>query len=200
MILVLIAALLCLPLLAGLIPPLRPVVTSLADFADRVNGAVGALTSWLSLFMVLTVFVIVILRYVYGVGFIWMQESVVYMHGFLFMLAAGFTLRQNGHVRVDVFYGSASPARRALVDVVGTYLFLFPVCLVILYASYPYVASSWAVFEKSRETSGIPGVFLLKTALLVLPVLLMAQGFALAARSLATLRGDTQHVDLAKAG
>ena len=200
MILVLIAALLCLPLVAGLIPPLRPVVTSLADFADRVIGAVGALTSWLSLFMVLTVFVIVILRYVYGVGFIWMQESVVYMHGFLFMLAAGFTLRQNGHVRVDVFYGAASPARRALVDVVGIYLFLFPVCLVILYASYPYVASSWAVFEKSRETSGIPGVFLLKTALLVLPVLLMAQGFALAARSLATLRGDTQHVDLAKAG
>jgi len=156
---------------------------------DEFSRALGSVICWIALAMVLTQFTVVLLRYVFGVGSIVLQESIVYMHGLLFMLAAGYTLLHNGHVRVDIFYRVASARRRALVDLVGVFAFLLPVCGLIWYVSWPYVAASWAILEGSRETSGIPAVFLFKSAILAFCLLVSVQGLSLAARAVLVLAG-----------
>jgi len=171
------------------LPWLERALALVADAIDALNHFVGAAVSWLVLLMVLVQTVVVVQRYVFGVGSLWVQESITYMHGFLFMLAAGYTLLHGGHVRVDVFYREASPKRKALVDFLGTYLFLFPVAYLILDLAYPSVALSWQVHEGSTETSGIPYLYLLKTVILVFAGLVLAQGYSLAIRTAFVLCG-----------
>ena len=148
----------------------------------------GRLSLYLVMAMALIQFAIVILRYVFGVSFIAMQESVTYLHGAVFLLAGGYALLTDDHVRVDIFYREARPRQKALVDLAGTYLLLFPFCLVALWAAGPYVANAWAVREGSMEQSGIRGVYLLKSLIPVYLVLLMLAGFVMATRAAETLK------------
>lgn len=156
---------------------------------EAISRITGRAVAWLVLFMMLVQFALVLLRYVFGTGSLFMQEAIVYAHGLLFTLAAAWTLLDDRHVRVDIFYGRASPRVRAAIDLFGVLAFLLPVCWLVWYVGYPYVARSWAVLEGSRETSGIPAVFLFKTAILVFAATVALQGLALALRSLATLAG-----------
>jgi len=170
-------------------------VTSLPALArtiDTLNRHIGQATAWLALLMVLVQFLVVVLRYVFGLGFIWMQESIMYMHGLLFMVGAGYTLLQDGHVRVDLFYREASLRTKALVDLLGSLLFLIPFCGLILWVSVDYVTNSWRVLEGSKETSGVQGIFLLKSAILVFAVLVTLQGLSTIVRSVLTLTGQDQ--------
>jgi TRAP-type mannitol/chloroaromatic compound transport system permease small subunit len=164
----------------------------IADGIDRLTGAVGRVVAWCALFVVLTQFVVVVLRYALGIGSIWLSESIVYGHAALFMLAAAWTLRENGHVRVDVLYADASPRRKALVDLVGALLLLIPFALTLGWLSLPYVARSWEVLERSREASGLPAVFLLKSLIPLFALLLALQGIAQAIRAAAVLRRPDQ--------
>lgn len=160
-----------------------------AGAIDWLNFTIGRAVAWIALLMVVTQLVIVVLRYVFGIGFVWLQESVVYMHALLFLLGAGYTLLRDGHVRVDIFYREASPRTKAWVNLAGVTLLLIPVCLLILYIAWPYVVSSWSVREGSREASGIPAVYLLKSVMLMFAGLLMLQGLSLALRSIQVLAG-----------
>jgi TRAP-type mannitol/chloroaromatic compound transport system permease small subunit len=162
----------------------------IARATDAANERIGVTVAWLALCTVLVEFTVVLMRYVFGVGSVKMQESIVYMHATLFMVAAGYTLLHNGHVRCDIFYAAAPPQRRALIDLIGVFIFLLPMCALIAWAAWPYVAAAWAVREGSQEGSlGIPGVFLLKSIILVFAGLLALQGVALAIRSALVLTG-----------
>jgi len=163
----------------------RIVATPFEGFTRLAGRAV----MWLLLVMALVQFAVVLLRYVFGVNEIFMQESITYMHGAVFLLAAGYALITNDHVRVDIFYRDASPKRKAIIDLLGTYLFLFPICLIILWTSSPYVARSWAFFEGSADTSGIQGVFLLKSLIPAYAALLAMAGFVIAHKAVETLKG-----------
>jgi TRAP-type mannitol/chloroaromatic compound transport system permease small subunit len=158
-------------------------LTGLADRIDRFTSAIGRAAAWLSLFIVLMQFVVVLMRYVLGLGSIRMQESIIYGHAALFMLAAAWTLQEGGHVRVDVFYADAAPRTKALIDLVGAVTLLLPFVLMLAWLSLPYVARSWAILERSRETSGIPAVFLLKTLIPLFAILLALQGGSQAIRA-----------------
>jgi len=169
-----------------------PASRRLAAFAaaiDRLTAAVGSAVTWCLLAMLLVQVTVVLMRYVLGVGSIWLQESVVYAHASLFMLAAAWTLAVDAHVRVDIFYADAAPRAKALVDLLGALLLLLPFALALVYLSFPYVARSWAILEGSRETSGLPAVFLLKTLILLFAALLAVQGFAQALRAALVLAG-----------
>jgi TRAP-type mannitol/chloroaromatic compound transport system permease small subunit len=166
----------------------RMVVSRLAPLVETLVRGAGRVSLFLVLAMAAIQFAAVILRYVFGLNFIAMQESVTYLHGAVFLLAGGYALLTDDHVRVDIFYREASPRRKALVDLAGTYLFLLPFCLVALWAASPYVANSWAVREGSVEQSGIKGVYLLKTLIPIYLTLLLLAGFAAAARAAETLR------------
>ena len=150
---------------------------------------VGRLVSWLTLGMVLVTFTVVVLRYFFNIGWIAMQESITYMHAMVFMLGAAYTLRHEGHVRVDIFYERLSDKGKARVNLAGTLLLLFPFCIFIIWTSWDYVGQSWLFLEGSQEAGGLPAVWLLKSLILLLPSLLLLQGLALLLRSLLTLRG-----------
>jgi TRAP-type mannitol/chloroaromatic compound transport system permease small subunit len=159
----------------------------IADRIDRAIAAIGRAAAWLALAVVALQFSVVLLRYLFGVGSIWLQESVVYAHAGLFMLAAAWTLAAGGHVRVDILYARASPRQQALIDLVGTLIFLFPFMTALLVLSLPYVARSWAIFERSREASGLPFLFLLKTLIPLFAGLMLLQGAAVVIRAGLTL-------------
>jgi len=163
--------------------------SAIVRLIDTTNERVGRAVSWLALIMVLVQMIVVVMRYIFGVSWLALQESIVYMHAAVFLAAAGYTLLHDGHVRVDIFYRPASERRQAVVDLVGAAVFLLPMSVAIFLISWPYVVKSWAVLETSQEGSGIPAVFLLKTVILLYTVLVALQGIALALRSLLTLLG-----------
>jgi len=167
-------------------------VRSVAGFArgvDWLNEQVGQVVSWLTLATVLVCAVVVILRYVFSIGFIWMQELYVWTYAAVFLLGAGYTLRHQGHVRVDILTANAGPKTRAWIDLFGTLVFLLPWLAVIAWTAWPYVSASWAIAEASSQTDGMPALYLLKSLLLVFCALLGLQGLATIARSLLILAG-----------
>lgn len=155
---------------------------------ERLSELTGRAVAWLTLAMALLGVVVVILRYAFDAGWIWMQESVTWMHALVFMLGAAYTLRHDEHVRVDVVYRRLGPRQRAAIDLAGTLLFLLPLCGYLFYESLPYVAGAWRVAERSREAGGLPGLYLLKTVIPVMAVLLALQGIATALRAVGALR------------
>ena len=163
-------------------------ITDLADRIDRLTTAIGRAVAWLALVVVLLQFALVVARYQFGLGSIWMTETVIYAHATLFMLAAAWTLKAGGHVRVDIFYSEASPRTRARIDLVGALLLLLPFALVLIWLSVPYAARSWAILERSHESSGLPIVYALKTLIPLFAVLMALQGVAQAIRAFAALR------------
>lgn len=146
---------------------------------NLINEWIGKSVAWLTLAMVLVTFIIVILRYIFDIGWIALQESVVYMHTLVFMLGVAYTLKHNGHVRVDIFYQRWSLRTRAWVDCLGALFLLLPVSGFIIWSSWEYVADSWAILEGSRNSGGLPFVFLLKSSVVLMAVLLIIQGLAM---------------------
>jgi TRAP-type mannitol/chloroaromatic compound transport system permease small subunit len=169
-------------------PTLR--LAALAARIDRLTAVVGRTVMWCVLAMVLVEVAVVLMRYVFGLGSIWLSEAILYAHATLFMTAAAWTLQQGGHVRVDIFYADASPRARAMVDLGGALLLLLPVVAALAWFSLPYVARSWATYERSREASGLPLVFVLKTLIPAFALLLGLQGIAQAARAWLALSGS----------
>ena len=163
---------------------------AIADTLDRLAEMSGRFIAWLTLAMVLTTVTIVMLRYLFQTGSIALQESVTYLHATVFMLGAAYTLKHDGHVRVDILYQKLTPRARAWVDLLGTLLLLFPVCLFILYTSMNYVTSAWAIQEGSREAGGLDGVYLLKTAIPLMAILLLLQGCSLLLRNILVIAGQ----------
>jgi len=150
----------------------------IANYIDRISDWLGRGVAWVALAMVLMMVSIVILRYLFQFGSIAMQESIMYMNALIFAMGAGYTLKEKGHVRVDILYSRLAPQRRALIDLLGTALFLVPSMLAIIWLSWDYVGLSWRLREASPESSGLPLVYLLKSAILLLAVLLLVQGVA----------------------
>jgi TRAP-type mannitol/chloroaromatic compound transport system permease small subunit len=157
---------------------------------DRFSAGLGKASSWLTLLMVLVTFAVVVMRYVFDIGFIWLQETVVWMHACVFMVGAAYTLQQEQHVRVDIFYRDMSDTRRAWVDVLGVIFFLLPVCAFLGWAAFDFVLVSWRLNEASREAGGLPYplIPLLKSIIIVMPITLGLQGLSLFLKSFKTLR------------
>jgi TRAP-type mannitol/chloroaromatic compound transport system permease small subunit len=160
------------------------------NLPDRINEFTGRLLSWLTLLMVLVTAVIVVMRYAFDAGMIWMQESVTWMHAAVFMVGAGYTLLYDEHVRVDIFYRSMSRRRRGWVDLLGVLLFLLPLCAWLAWSAIDFAAASWSIHESSREPGGMPYPFIpiLKSLVVLMPALVALQGISLAMRSLHRIR------------
>ena len=165
--------------------------SDIGAYLDRISIATGRAASWLTLAMVLVTFVIVVLRYVFDVGLIWLQESLTWLHAVVFMLGAAYTLQRDEHVRVDIFYRDMSERGRAWVNLLGTLFFIFPMCAFFMWAAWDYVAVSWSIGEVSRNAGGLPFplIPLLKTVLIVMPLAVALQGVSLLTRSIKGVKG-----------
>jgi len=146
---------------------------------DLLNERVGRFVSWLVLALVLITFCIVVLRYLFDLSWVMMQESMIYLHSLVFMLGAAYTLKHEGHVRVDIIYQRCTPTVKAWIDLLGTLCLLLPVAGFMLWSSWGYVMDSWDILEASRNSGGLPFVYLLKTCLLLMSGLLILQGLSL---------------------
>jgi TRAP-type mannitol/chloroaromatic compound transport system permease small subunit len=169
---------------------MRNMIAGIADGIDRLTAAAGRLAAWCSLYVVIAEFAVVAMRYLFGLGSIRLQESVLYADAALVMLAAAWVLQVNGHVRVDIFYTRAGPRTRALIDLFGAIVFLLPLVVVLLLVAVPYTERSWSVFEGSPQPSGLPYVYLLKTLIPLFAVLLGLQGLAQAICAALSLSGS----------
>ncbi len=161
-----------------------------ASRIDAFSTYVGNTVAWLTLAMIAVTFIVVLLRYAFGIGAVWMQESVVWMHGAVFMLGAASTLQREEHVRVDIFYRNLSDIGQAWINVIGVLLFLMPFSLFLMYASYDYVAASWAIGEVSRDAGGLPYPLLplIKSVLLLMPAMVALQGLSMLVIAIRRLR------------
>jgi TRAP-type mannitol/chloroaromatic compound transport system permease small subunit len=162
---------------------------ALARRIDAFNDALGRAVAWLSLAMVLVQFAVVVMRYVFGLGSLHLQHSVVFLNAIVFLVAAAYALKDDEHVRIDIFYAKLSPRGKAVTDLVGALMFLLPFCILIWITGWPYVTASWRTLEGSLEVRGLPGVFLLKSFILVYVALLAVQGVSMVARTLLVIAG-----------
>jgi len=156
------------------------VIESFIDWSGRT-------VSWCSLFLVLITFIVVVLRYVFDSGSIALQETSSYLHASVFLIGMAYTMQQDAHVRVDIFYARFSAQTKAWVDLFGACFLLLPFMLFISWISWEYIADSWSVLEGSREAGGLPGVFLLKSLILVMTTLLSLQALAQIGRNIQTI-------------
>ncbi len=145
---------------------------------NRLQQRLGHAIAWLTLLLALLTTLVVVLRYGFNTGSIALQESLIYVHATAFMLGAAYTWLRDAHVRVDLFYAQADKRVQAWINLLGVVLFVLPMMGFILYASWDYVASSWAIHERSTEDSGLPYVWLLKTLILIMPVLMILQALS----------------------
>lgn len=161
---------------------------SIANQLEQFIDWSGRLISWLVLGMVLLTFSVVLLRYFFDTGWIALQELISYFHSIVFLLGAAYTLKHDGHVRVDIFYSRLSDSGKAWINLIGHVFILLPVMSFIIWISWPYVSDAWQVQESSRDAGGLPGVYLLKSLIIVMAVLLIIQGLAQMLRAIATIK------------
>jgi TRAP-type mannitol/chloroaromatic compound transport system permease small subunit len=167
-------------------------VNKLANYIDALNEKVGKSIAWAVLATTLITFLVVVLRKGFAWGSIAMQESALYFHALLFMAGAAYTLKHNGHVKVDIFYQNFSAKGRAWVNLLGTMSLLLPFSVFILWISADYVLTSWQQLEGSRETGGLPLMFILKSFTPLMAILLILQAIATMLRALSTLSNNPQ--------
>jgi TRAP-type mannitol/chloroaromatic compound transport system, small permease component len=164
----------------------------LAGFIRLVGGlnwVVGQVLSWLALVCVLVCFTVVVQRYFFHTSVLWMQDLYVWVAGAMFTGVAGFALMRNDHVRVDIFYRPWPIRRKAIADLFGVIVFLLPFMYIVGTYGWVNVARSWGLREGSGNIGGMPGLFILKSFILVFAVLVSLQGLAMAARSILVLAG-----------
>ena len=150
----------------------------------------GGIACAFVLALVLGQFAVVVLRYVFSVGIIALQEAVFYFHALIFMLGAAYTLQRDEHVRLDLIYSKMSDRGRALVNLLGCWFLLLPFAAVVLVSGYSYVSRAWQSRESSIEVSGLPLVFLLKSVIILFALLLLLQVLSWSRQALARLRRD----------
>ena len=161
---------------------------------NATNRLIGKGFAWLSLAIVVVCFAVVVQRYAFSTTRLWMQDLYVWLNGAMFTAVAGFALLRNDHVRVDIFYRPASAERKALVDLIGVVFFLMPFAWVVYAYGWNFVARSWRIYEGSANVGGMPGLFVLKSFILVFAFVIAIQGLSMAFRSILILTGNARLV------
>lgn len=147
-------------------------------YLESLSEYTGKLIRWLTLLTVIVMTLVVVLRYGFNLGWIALQESTIYLHAVSLMLGMAFVLKHDGHVRVDIFYRGFSVERQRWINFIGHLVFLIPTCVFLIYISWNYVSQSWSIFEGSQESGGIPLVYVIKSLIIAMPVLLILQALS----------------------
>ncbi len=167
------------------------VYKNLIDFGDSLIEQLGNVLNVLMIALVCVVIVVVVGRYFFEIGSVALQELTTYLHATIFMLGISYTLKHDGHVRVDIFYRNFSKRSQALINVIGGLVFILPISIFIGWSSWDYVLASWSIMETSTENNGLPFIYLLKTVMLIMPSLLMIQGFISIIKNVTVLYSST---------
>lgn len=161
-----------------------------ALIVDDLNERIGRYLSAVVWLIAIVCAVVVVLRYVFLMSFTWMQELYLWIHAVVFLAGASFAMLVNAHVRVDIAYNRWSLKTRIIVEILGAIFFTLPWLVILALLTYPFVLDSWKILEGSGQPNGLPGVYLLRTMLLVFCFLMILQCLAIIARGILALSGD----------
>lgn len=164
-------------------------LVTLAGWIDKLNGWIGQGVSWVTTGMVAVVFIDVVMRYAFNTSYVFVQELEWHLFGFVFLIGAGYTLLNDGHVRVDIIYQRLDSKGKAWINLLGTLLFLIPGCFMIIETSLGWVGKSFSILEGSPDPGGIPLRFIIKSCIPVGFTLLLLQGISLGINSLLIILG-----------
>lgn len=179
-----------LPLLALAVPGLLDgIAKRVIALIDRITGTALGAAMFAGAVLIFAQLAVVVLRYAFGLSYTWLSEIVMYAFAAMFMLGGAAALRDGAHVRVDILRPRFGEAGRNWIELAGAYLFLFPVCVRIITTSETGLARSWMLLEGSRESDGLPILFLFKTMVPAFAVLLMAQGLSESLKAALRLTG-----------
>ena len=170
---------------------LKSIFIKISNVFDFINKIAGYICGILVFLMTLNVFFVVMLRYIFGISFIWMQETYVWMHAFVFMLGAGYTYLMNEHVRIDIIYRESSKKYKKIINLVGNIIFLIPFLYIIFFYSFPFVLKSFQMSEISREAGGLGMLFILKSSILFFVLLIFIQVISKIISDLVGSKNDT---------
>lgn len=154
-----------------------------------LNEYVGRGVSWATLLLVLVTFTDVVMRYFFNTSYVFTQELEWHVFAFIFLMGAGYTLKIDGHVRVEVFYGRLGPRGKAWVNLIGVLIFLIPSCALFVKTGIPFMVKSFQIMEGSPDPGGIPFRFLLKGCIPAGYALILLQGISLGINSLLDVLG-----------
>ena len=171
-----------------------PLIINVIKRINAFSDALGRFISWFVLAIVLITFAVVVMRYIFNTGSVFLQESITYFHNYVIMSAASYALLKGGHVRVDIFYRPASAKKKAWVDLLGFIFLMLPTCAFIFYIAWEYVAASWSIWEGSQEAGGINARYLFKTTILLMPALMIIQGIAESLKAILVIKGYEKQV------
>lgn len=174
--------------------PRMLILRKMSAAIDGLNDAIGITIRWLTLIMVLIGAVGAVLRYYSrGLGLSMnltpLVEGQWYAFSVIFLMGAAYGVNKDVHVRVDVMFSRFSDRTRAMIDLVGTVLFLVPFCVLMLYVSWPPVVNSWTVREMSPDPGGLPR-YPIKALIIVSFVLLVLQAVSHIIKQVDIMRGS----------
>ena len=142
-------------------------------------NSITKLTEYVTIQFFYIMFIIVIinilLRYLFNINYIFLQELVMYMHAFIFLFGISICLKENTHVRIDIFSRKLGVGYRKLIDQIGLIILIIPFCLFVIYESTSMITRSWTMLEGSSEPGGLPIVFILKSSIYLFSFLLFIQ-------------------------
>ena len=134
---------------------------------SKIIDALGNLCSLLMLLMIANVFYDVVMRYFYNDVSIGMQELEWHLFAAMFMFGIAYTLKEDAHVRVDIFYDAMTAKKKAIINIVGSLLFALPMTLLIFYYGYDYTYEAYSIGEGSGDPGGLPHRWIVRS---VIPV------------------------------
>ena len=150
----------------------------ISQVIDLISEKIGIFTAYLILPMIIITFLVAFMRYVLDVGSIAIQEIIIYLHALVFSVGAAFTLKNDMHVRIDIFYSNYKRDFKKIINILGASLFLIPTCILIFITSWDYVISSILLLESSKEAGGLPILYILKSYILILCIALFFQAIS----------------------
>ena len=181
--------LLLLPFLVMAAPkPLRTPAQLITTLLDKVSGFAMVFSVSAAFLIILIQLAAVLLRYVFGLSFSWLNDSVVFAFAMIFMLGAAATLRDDGHVRVDILRPRFGPKTTASIELIGSLAFIVPIGVLILYSASGLIARPWLDLEPFNESDGLPVKYLFKTMVPIFAILMIGQAISQATKAAMVIR------------
>jgi len=167
---------------------------ALTVFIDGINKVMGTVATLFILVLVLITMTDVTLRYLFHAGSVAFQELEWHLYAANFVLAAGWTMLKDGHVRIDILYNMGGPRKRAAIDLIGVLLLCIPFCLIVIWSSWPFFVNAWSIREGSPDPGGLPARYILKAMIPLGFSLVLLQAFSQAVKSFFALTGREDQI------
>jgi len=162
----------------------------IVTWIERLSVKSGKWISWATTALVILICIDVLQRYLFNYSKNWILELEWHLFALIFLIGAAYTLKEDKHVRVDLFYAQFSKKKKAWIDLIGSIFFLIPWCFLVIVKSFDYALNSFSFREGSANPGGLPALYIIKFCIVLGFILLMLQGIAICLKSILTISGS----------